>query len=197
MANTTTASTITAESIRTDNQTRNYGPKLYKEDGSAVDEADMFQVYRIKATVRHDDRCNNGHNTFSITGEISRTVGDGHRERTHWQHDSSGCIHDEIAQHFPELAHLIKWHLCSTDGPLHYVENTRYWLGWSREAVSKKWVQTPPNFDFARKSAVWPEATDEELGKMQPDEIEWKLKARLPALLAAFRADVEAMGLTW
>lgn len=44
-----------------------------------------------------------------------------------WVEDSGGCIHDEVAKHFPELAHLIKWHLSSTDGPMHYVANTVYW----------------------------------------------------------------------
>jgi hypothetical protein len=34
------------------------------------------------------------------------------------------CLHDEIAKAFPELAKYIKWHLCSTDGPMHYVANT-------------------------------------------------------------------------
>ena len=69
----------------------------------------------IKATVRHDDRCGNGHNTFSITAHMFE-------ERCH----SYGCLHDEVAQWFPELAPLIKWHLCSTDGPLHYIANTVY-----------------------------------------------------------------------
>lgn len=63
----------------------------------------------LTVTIRHDDPYRNGHNSFAITGETE---------------DSFGCIHDEIAATFPELAHLIKWHLCSTDGPMHYVANT-------------------------------------------------------------------------
>lgn len=70
---------------------------------------------KITATVRYDDRCGNGHNTFSITGETT----DG----------SGGCIHDEIARCFPELAPYIKWHLCSSDGPMHYIGNTVYHAG--------------------------------------------------------------------
>lgn len=70
----------------------------------------------IVATVRYDDECNNGHNTFAITGEITGPRGV----------ESCGCIHEEIAKHFPELAPLIKWHLCSSDGPMHYVANTVY-----------------------------------------------------------------------
>lgn len=74
----------------------------------------------IVAEVRFDDQCNNGHNTFSITGEIRDTKTGYRRDR---YIESCGCIHDDIAQHFPELAGLIKWHLTGTDGPLHYISN--------------------------------------------------------------------------
>jgi hypothetical protein len=72
--------------------------------------------YRVQVDVRFDDECRNGHETFSITGQTWR---DG-------REDCCGCIHDIIAEVFPELAHLIKWHLVSTDGPMHYVANTCY-----------------------------------------------------------------------
>jgi len=81
--------------------------KIYKEDG---------QDYKITANIRHDDNCGNGHNSFAITGDIYRNG----------RYDVGGCIHDEIAKHFPELKPFIKWHLCSTDGPMHYVANTLY-----------------------------------------------------------------------
>ena len=65
--------------------------------------------------VRFDDECGNGHNTFAITADIrGRHI------------DMGGCLHDEIREHFPELAHLIRWHLVSTDGPMHYIANTTY-----------------------------------------------------------------------
>jgi hypothetical protein len=95
-------------------QTKTYGPKVYTENG---------REYRITAHVRHDDQCGNGHNTFSITGEIDEKRGGVFREY------SGGCIHDDIAKHFPELAVFIKWHLTSTDGPLHYIANTVYHAG--------------------------------------------------------------------
>lgn len=67
--------------------------------------------------MRFDDNCRNGHNTFAITAEVrSPTRG----------FEAGGCMHDEIAVVFPELAPLILWHLCSTDGPMHYVANTVY-----------------------------------------------------------------------
>lgn len=101
------------ESTLTKNQTLTFGPKHYTEGG---------RKYTITTMVRHDDHCGNGHNTFSITGRINELKGG----RT-YEH-SCGCIHDEIRKH-PELAGLIKWHGCSTDGPMHYVENTIYHAG--------------------------------------------------------------------
>lgn len=73
----------------------------------------------IRATLRFDDNCKNGHMSFAITGEIHGPRG--------WV--ASGCVHVEIAAAFPELAPLIKWHLCATDGPLHYLANTLYLAG--------------------------------------------------------------------
>lgn len=70
----------------------------------------------IEATVRYDDQCGNGHNSFAITGTISAG-------------GPSGCIHEDIAKHFPEFAPYIKWHLTSSDGPMHYVANTVYLAG--------------------------------------------------------------------
>ncbi len=73
----------------------------------------------LRVTARFDDRCKNGHNTFSLTADLyenGRLV-------------AGGCLHDEIAEHFPELRPLIKWHLCNTDGPLHYPANTLYLAG--------------------------------------------------------------------
>lgn len=96
------------------NQVKKFGPKEYSERGT---------TFRIIATVRYDDQCGNGHNTFSITAQIDQKCG------THWNDYSGGCCHDEIAKHFPELAPFIKWHLVSSDGPLHYIANTLYFAG--------------------------------------------------------------------
>lgn len=73
---------------------------------------------RIRVNVRFDGNCRNGHNSFAITGE---TYVPGRRDV-----ESCGCIHEAIADHFPELAPLIRWHLVSSDSPMHYVANTLY-----------------------------------------------------------------------
>lgn len=112
----------------------------------------------IVAELRFDDGCKNGHASFAITGEIRDTRYRGDRAIV-----TCGCIHDEIAKHFPELAHLIPWHLTSTDGPMHYIANTVY---------------------LAPRCA-------------EPGALRAALEARLPALVARFRADMDACGFIW
>ena len=68
----------------------------------------------MSVTLRYDDKCNNGHNTFSITGSIKG----GEYGRYGYNISMAGCIHDEIKKYFPEFAHLIKWHLCNSDAPI-------------------------------------------------------------------------------
>jgi len=79
---------------------------------------------RIRVEMRYDDECGNGHNTFAITGDVYEIVRSG-RERE----IAGGCLHEDIAEIFPELAPLIKWHLCSADGPMHYLQNTIFLAG--------------------------------------------------------------------
>lgn len=87
----------------------------------------------LVAKARYDDECKNGHNTFSITGNLydrsehipyegNTTNAKGKRL---WL-GSCGCLHDDIAARIPELAPFIKWHLVSSDGPMHYVANSMY-----------------------------------------------------------------------
>lgn len=72
--------------------------------------------------IRYDDACNNGHNTFSITGDLYTA---GKRGDKHLI--CCGCIHDIIEKLAPDYKKYIKWHLCSSEGPLYYLENTLYW----------------------------------------------------------------------
>lgn len=183
--------------------------------------------YCLTTTIRYDDRCDNGHNTFSITADLHRNG----------REDCCGCLHDLIAERMPELAPYIKWHLVSSDGPMHYIANTVYhasdrdhWglrKGEERQHRSKSGVpqwklkshesyvtseDKPPavewepwmqvgkgkerRLDYARSTAVWPEATDDEL---MSDKIvlESMLKARLPKLMEEFREAVESLGFVY
>lgn len=102
-------------SILTKSQVKTYGPKFYTENGT---------TYKLTATVRYDDSCGNGHNSFAITGAQYYKEG-----RGFWREDAFGCLHDIIAKQFPELAPFIKWHLTSSDGPWGYIANTVYFAG--------------------------------------------------------------------
>lgn len=132
----------------------------------------------LRVELRFDDEPGNGHNSFAITGTVT-TPASRRRNDT----EAGGCLHDDITRVFPELAGLVKWHLVSTDGPMHYAANTCYHVQQGR-------------LDAARRCAVWPEATDEQLTAPRA-ELEASLQARLPALLDQFRADMERAGFYW
>ncbi len=89
----------------------------------------------IIAEVRYDDECGNGHNSFAVTGTIYDTgkrPGEekiSHKDGAILYCSCGGCIHAEIAKHFPQLAPLLKWHLCSSEGPMHYIANTVFFAG--------------------------------------------------------------------
>jgi hypothetical protein len=147
-------------SVLTKSQTKTFGPRAIAGWGNHA---------TLTAEVRYDDECGNGHNSFAITGEIRA----GRRDI-----EAGGMLHDEIRVIFPELAPFLKWHLTSSDGPMHYIANTTYWANQG-------------NLENARSCAVWPDATLEDLKDVQ------KLKNRLPALLADFQKAVEALGFTF
>jgi hypothetical protein len=250
----------------------------------------------IQAEVRYDDECGNGHNTFAVTGtlygkERQRGTKAIKRDGGAWWPSAAGCLHDEIGEAFPELRHLLKWHLTSSDGPMHYIQNTIFlaetadcwgkkkgeprqwgrvvafdcspirWRGrnngdfinwldgasgadfeliridhekepkmfgpkWTLGGAPDRWYQCPfdseaegleflgamrrgwkiervpsvwgtgkeRELDAARCAACWPEATDEDLTAPGLKE---RLEARLPALMAEFRQDIEAAGFVW
>lgn len=253
----------------------------------------------ICAKIRFDDECGNGHNSFAITADVRGAPIKGRKYYGPGREIAGGCLHDEIATAFPELAPLIQWHLCATDGPMHYAANTIYLAGnrdhWGTlEGEPRQWetfIQFGANpikhkpglgrsfvkfleeakphpdraaFDFevirmdhddrktfgpkytfggfgvrwhecpfdnegealnflralqtcepqfvriatawgegksrqldsARRSAVWPDATDGELCR-EPEALRAALVARLPKLLADFRAAIEGAGFLW
>ncbi len=151
-------------SILTKQQYKSFGPRAIAGYGPGA---------FITAKVRYDDECNNGHNSFAITADV---VTPASKRRGDIQ--AGGCLHDEVARVFPELAPFIKWHLTSSDGPMHYVANTVY------HAESG-------DLEYARSSAVWPDATAEHLLDKAA------LIDRLPALMVEFKAAMESLGFTY
>ena len=158
-------------SILTKRQVRTYGPKPIVGYGPGA---------QITAEVRFDDQCGNGYNTFAITAEVVTPASKRQNDIA-----AGGCLHEDVARIFPELAPLIKWHLCSSDGPMHYEANSLYWAG------QTKWEAD--NLVNFRSTAVWIDATQHDMQTITPEI----LRARLPALMAEFRAAVESLGFVW
>lgn len=98
--------------------------KLIKRQSIIKQKTGMLNGERVDIIVKicHDDECNNGHNTFSITADIYKAG----RRHTDNNWIMGGCCHDAVIKLFPELKQYIKWHLCTSDQPLYYVENTLY-----------------------------------------------------------------------
>jgi hypothetical protein len=81
---------------------------------------------------------------FSVTGE-ERNL----RRRGDNQVEAGGCMHDEILQHFPQLAPVIALHLADDTGaPMYEVANANYWLGFGDQRFIP---ENAPDLDkFAR-----------------------------------------------
>lgn len=181
---TTNTTTISTNTILNTHQERSY--KGERKNGGT-----------IVALVRFDDRMGNGHNTFSITASLYDKFG---------CEDGGGMCHEEVVAAFPELAPLVKYHLVSTDEPMHYLANTLYWLGYEQRWVDGK-QGSPPNLDYARKSAVWPDMPEElvcsapkdDAGavELQRHHVTTILNDRLATLQNEFRAAVESIGFVW
>jgi hypothetical protein len=93
---------------------------------------------------------------FSMTGEQYRQT----NGRGHWAEDSFGCLHDDIAQHFPKYEKFIKWHLVSIEEPMHYISNSLYWAGLQGWTDGKK--ASPPNWEYFVSTAKWGEVAGDE-----------------------------------
>ncbi len=71
------------------------------------------------------DECKNGHQDFSITGDIYEAG----KPKVDRYFIAGGCIHDEILKHFPEFKIFIGLHLCDWEGvPMYAAGNGFYHL---------------------------------------------------------------------
>ena len=166
--------------------TKIVGPVRYAEDG---------RQYRITAAYGMDEQfaARNGQAPhFSLTCSVERRAG------PHWVHEGGGCAHDRIARFFPDLGPSVaRWHLVSTEGPLHYVANARYW--WEKMNGTSTWPAEPGDPDPAeafRHTVVFGVLADD---AMPPSSEPWErveawLAARLPRLMEAFRAEMDRLG---
>lgn len=105
---------------------------------------------KITVNIRLNDECKNGHQDFSITGEVT--------ERGRFE--MGGCIHEEIEKHFPKFKIFINLHLADYEGiPVYAVENGFYHLrnGFERAEKGQKatfceyYRVTPQQYDELNK----------------------------------------------
>lgn len=122
---------------------------------------------RFDLMIRYDDESRNKCNTFAVTRNFDGVT---------------GPMDEELAKkHWPEIAHLVKWHLCAEGKPFYYVENTLY-----QAALG--------NLDLARQCAHWPDAPTQILNASET-KLTAALEARLPAMQQQFRDDLAPTGL--
>ena len=111
--------------------------------------------------IRLNDECKNGHQDFSITGDI-------YSNQTGAKSDiyflDGGCIHNEISKHMPQFKQFINLHLCDYSGaPMHPSANGFYHIkqGFNNteagtEETKKEYCEyyrvTPSQYDKLYKS---------------------------------------------
>jgi hypothetical protein len=100
------------------------------------------------------------------------------------------------------LAPYVKWHLTSTDGPMHYLANAMYWAGFNEDGSPSKWHSTarydgervPPRWDSVANVIVLGSVEGDPdvhaLSLMPGLTLRRFLIEREPKVIAAFKADM-------
>lgn len=120
---------------------------------------------------------------FCITGNLyqrSRVPGEPYVSGLGYCY-AGGRIDDEIAEHFPFLAHFQRWNLVSASGPMHYA-NTEYH---ARKGELENAI------DSALIGALESDSVDEFIQECQDeDALADYLEERLPALVERYHLDM-------
>ena len=96
----------------------------YKTSKKIPNNGERYEPKKIVVSIRCNDECKNGHDTFAITGELWE-VGDTYRRGP----STCGCIHNEIIKYYPEFQLLVDLHLSDGNGlPMYALENGFYHL---------------------------------------------------------------------
>jgi hypothetical protein len=103
-------------------------------------------------------------------GYFAATATGQRRSRRHgWTTDCGGMMHDAVREHFPELAPMLKWHLCSkVSGPMHYVANAQYWARMVHGVgeYASRYNRAPDPVDAFKSTVVF--------GAVEGDELPWE-----------------------
>lgn len=130
---------------------------------------------KITVNIRLNDECENGHQDFSITGDVT----------DRGRFSMGGCIHEEIEKHFPEFKIFINLHLCDHEGiPMYAVDNGFYHLrnGFERAEKGQK-------AEFCEYYRVTPEQFDE-LNKCE-NKIQYAVKLDKLGILKQWKEEAD------
>lgn len=117
---------------------------------------------------------------FSITADLLE----------HGREVAGDCMHDEVAEHFPQFAPYIRWHLTSIDGPMHYLANAIYHAGFYLGMESNR------NLDHLKSTIVYGAVESDasvDLEKLDASSLQSFLVNRFPALMRQFQADMNTL----
>jgi len=131
-----------------------------------------------KLTIRWDDTLDNGHNSFGVM--VEKGLKSSLEDNFFSLYDDYACSRDLI-KHFPEYAHLIKYHMLTSDGYFH-ASNIEYMLN-KPEKYS---------LEDAREYAVWEDATEEQLRDTEALN-NYLAKVVLPQL----KIEIEKLGMVY
>ena len=137
----------------------------------------------VKVQIRFNDECGNGKNSLGISGEYFTR--EGMESCGQIQEHILDCIGENTEYDWLKLA--MKFHLCDTNSPLHYIANTVYW-------------KDEGNIEYAKLSAIanWdkedPLYIPDEMFNMDNDSFKAMLNVRLPLLMERFKEAIEGCG---
>lgn len=107
---------------------------VYKTSKTYEENGDLF---RIEVAISLDDNCNNGHCTFSTTGDIYRIYDNRPKD-----YAKSGCIHEDILKHFPEFKIFTELHVRDCHGaPMYSVVNSTWHMKNSNKDIAMRYLR--------------------------------------------------------
>lgn len=149
---------------------------------------------RVKYGVDHDFARRHGQAPyFTITAEIHRKELKTYQTVGRFVFEAGGQLHDDIARRFPELAELLKWHLVSTEGPLHYIANAKYW--WEQYIGKTAQVVGGPNpLEAFKRTVVFEALPIRDLERRSWESMQFDLENRFDELMEMWEDDMVAAG---
>ena len=106
----------------------------------------------IYVEISLNDECKNGHEDFSITGDLYEA----NKPKTDRYNICGGCIHDEILKFFPEFKIFVQLHLATWEGvPMFAVANGHYHLKnktYTPEQFCEEYTLTMPEYNLLSKA---------------------------------------------